>query len=44
MDTSRSRAALDAWLDQVGEVLREHKEPDTGQDSDEEPAEHEDAA
>jgi hypothetical protein len=44
MATSSSRAALDAWLAQVEEVLRANGAPDAGQDWDEDPVEHGDAA
>ena len=44
METSRSRAALDAWLDQAEEVLRGSEEPDTGQVWDEDAVVHGDAA
>ena len=44
MATSRARAALDAWLAQVEEVLGESREPEGCGDGDEEPVEHGDAA
>ena len=39
-----ARAALEAWLTQAEEVLRESEEPDAGQEWDEESVEHGDAA
>ena len=44
MATPKSRAALDAWLAQVEEVLQGAQEPATGQNQDEDVFEHGDAA
>jgi hypothetical protein len=44
MDTSRSRAALDAWPVEAEETLRDHEKPDTSQEWGDDPVEHGDAA
>jgi len=44
MATSKARAALDAWLAHVEEILRASEEPHTRQDWEDEPIEHGDAA
>ncbi len=44
METSRSRAALEAWLAQVEEVLGEGEGPSTHQEQDEDEFPHGDAA
>ncbi len=44
MAKSKARAALEAWLTQAEEVLRESEEPDAGQEWDVESVEHGDAA
>jgi hypothetical protein len=44
METSRSRAALAAWLIQAEEVLRGGEDTDTDKEWDQENVEHGDAA